>query len=161
MAGAFKPFGKDFALWCPQTPLARALSHGHNGRAFPKGGTSGGGRMANKNKKTVWLALVLMAGAVGLSGCASSYQVPEIPDTASFMAPADPVLTSGKELRVVVFGSESLSGTYRVQKDGKLHLGPLGSMHAAGLTAQELEQRIAQALAERGMPGAQVSVLVD
>ena len=117
--------------------------------------------MANKNKKTVWLAFVLMAGTAALSGCASSYQVPEIPDTASFMTPSDPVLSSGKELRVVVFGSDSLSGTYRVREDGNVTLGPLGSIHAAGLTAQELEQRIAQALAERGVPNAQVSVLVD
>ena len=117
--------------------------------------------MANKNKKAVWVAFALMAGAVTLSGCASSYQVPEIPDTASFMTQAEPVLASGSQLRVVVFGSESLSGTYRVGADGNIEMGPLGSIHAAGLTAPELEQKIAQVLSERGMQDARVSVLVD
>ncbi len=114
-----------------------------------------------KNNKSVWVALALVAGAVALSGCASSYETPEIPDTASFMTPAEPMLASGKELRVVVFGSDALSGTYRVNADGTIDMGQLGSVKAAGMTAPELEQKIAQILAERGMPDARVSVLVD
>lgn len=77
------------------------------------------------------------------------------------MSPAEPVLSSGKRLRVVVFGSDSLSGTYEIGPDGSMEMGTLGTIHAAGLTVPELEQKIANALAERGMQDARVSVLVD
>jgi len=117
--------------------------------------------MTHNKMKNAWVAALALAGVVALSGCAASLDpVPDIPDTASFISPAPAVLKDGARLRVVVFGSEALSGTYEV-RNGKVRLGALGALEAAGLTAAELEQAIAQRLAERGVENARVSVMVD
>ena len=114
-----------------------------------------------KNENNCLKALMLVA-ALPLAACASSMEpVTDIPDTASFHAPVEQVLSEGANVRVVVFGSDALSAAYHIGRDGKLRLGTLGDVQAAGLTARELEQKIASLLKERGQEDARVSVMVD
>ena len=109
------------------------------------------------------VSLVLaVAGALALGGCAASVDpVPAIPDTASFLNANVQPLQGGDAVRIVVFGKDDLSRTYTIGGDGRISLGALGSVRAAGLTAPELEQKIALLLAEHGVDNAQVSVLRD
>ncbi len=117
-----------------------------------------------EGKHSMRLALlgVAMGSAVLLSGCASSLDVvPSIPDTASFIDSSAQVLQPGNTVRVVVFGNDALSGSYALDKQGHMKLGPYGSISAAGLTSAELEQKIAEHLAARGVNNAQVSVMIN
>ena len=115
----------------------------------------------HKNKKAL-LKGWMLAAVLPLAACASSMDpIADIPDTASFHAPAEQVLGQGANVRVVVFGSDALSGSYHIGRDGVLKLGELGGIRAAGLMARELEQKIAALLAERGQRDARVSVMVD
>ena len=106
---------------------------------------------------------MLAAFAVlSLAGCASSLDaIPPISDTASFIDTSEQVLKSGDSLRLVVFGADDLSGSYRLDDAGRLKLGSLGTIDAQGLTAGELEQRVAEHLAARGVANAQVSVVIN
>ena len=118
----------------------------------------------NKNRKDRknWSGVWMLAVALPLAACASSMEpVADIPDTSGFHAPVEQVLSEGADVRVVVFGSEDLSGSYHIGRDGRLRLGDLGSIQAAGLTVRELEQKIASLLKERGQEDARVSVMLD
>ena len=109
------------------------------------------------------LAVVLVvAGSLALGGCAGSVDpVPEAVETVSFHTPTQPLLQSGDSVRIVVFGREDLSRSQIIGEDGQIFLTSLGAVQAAGLTPAELEQKIAEILARRGVQGAQVSVLRD
>ena len=103
-----------------------------------------------------------LSGSVLLAGCASSLDVvPPIPDTASFIDSTEQVLQPGNTVRVVVFGNDAISGSYALDKQGQLKLASYGSIQAAGLTSAELEQKIAEHLAEKGIDNAQVSVMIN
>ena len=126
-----------------------------------------GGNFRGRDMKTTtigvraWAAAACLLAAVAVSGCAMSTDpVIDIPDTASFATEKPVVLREGAQVRVVVFGSDTLSGTYAVH-GGKLHLAGLGAIPVAGLTAPEVEQAIVQRLAARGQKDARVSVLID
>ena len=115
----------------------------------------------DKNRKN-WLWA--LAAVLPLAACASSSVEPGaniLEDTTSFHAPVEQVLDAGSSVRIVVFGSDALSGSYHIGRDGTLRLGALGSIQAAGLTAQELEQKIASLLKDRGQQDARVSVMLD
>ena len=115
----------------------------------------------NKNKKA-FLRVWVLASVLPLAACASSMDpIADIPDTASFHAPAEQLLSKGADVRVVVFGSDALSGSYHIGQDGVLRMDGLGAIQAAGLTARELEQRITALLVERGQADARVSVMPD
>ena len=103
------------------------------------------------------LGMILLLG-----GCASSLDaIPPIADTASFIDTSEQVIKSGDSVRVVVFGHDALSGTYPLDADGMLKLGPLGAIPAKGLTSAQLEQKIATLLSEKGINEPQVSVMID
>jgi polysaccharide export outer membrane protein len=55
-------------------------------------------------------------------------------------------LSAGDKLRVTVYGHEDLSGEFDVDATGDISLPLIGDVHAAGLTANELEMAITDQL---------------
>jgi polysaccharide export outer membrane protein len=74
-------------------------------------------------------------------------------------APSDYVIGPEDMIQVNVWKNETLSRTMPVRPDGKISLPLLHDVHAAGLTAMQLRDKIAVALAEY-MPSPEVSVIV-
>ncbi len=109
------------------------------------------------------LRLAPVALAAVLAGC-SSMPTPEtaISDVAAFHSPAEArVLATGERLRLVAFDAEGLSGNYVIAADGRIDLGRFGRLDAAGLTPAQLEEAIAERLAEAGHAEARVSVMPE
>ena len=108
------------------------------------------------------VSVALLAG-LGMVGGAGAQQASP---RAAVVVPAAPV-TVGSEfvigpedlLQVSVWKNESLSRQLPVRPDGKISLPLLHDVHAAGLTAMQLRDKIATALAEF-MPNPEVSVTV-
>lgn len=53
-------------------------------------------------------------------------------------------LQAGDRLKIVVFGEERISGDYDIDPSGKVSLPLAGTVEAAGLTKNELEERLAK-----------------
>jgi polysaccharide biosynthesis/export protein len=60
-------------------------------------------------------------------------------------------LGSGDQVRIITFGEDQLTGEFRVDDQGQLGLPLLGSVKAAGLTTQELDQSIADKLRSKNL----------
>ena len=75
-------------------------------------------------------------------------------------APSDYVIGPEDVLQVSVWKNESLSRIVPVRPDGKISLPLLHDIQAAGLTAMQLRDKLAVALAEY-MPNPEVSVIVN
>ena len=73
--------------------------------------------------------------------------------------PTDYVIGAEDMLQITVWRNETLSRAVPVRPDGKISLPLLHDIHAAGLTAMQLRDKIAIALAEF-MPSPEVSVIV-
>jgi polysaccharide biosynthesis/export protein len=63
-------------------------------------------------------------------------------------------------MEIVVFGQPELTRTVRVNSAGEISLPLIGSLIAAGLTAQQLEQRVAAMLGEKYLQSPQISVFM-
>jgi len=63
-------------------------------------------------------------------------------------------------LEIAVYELPELNQTVRVSQDGSFTLLPLGKIEAAGLTAQELEAKLAQILDQQYTKGAHVTVFI-
>jgi polysaccharide biosynthesis/export protein len=60
-------------------------------------------------------------------------------------------LGSGDQIRIITFGEDQLTGEFRVDDQGQLALPLLGSVKAAGLTTQELDQSISDMLRSKNL----------
>lgn len=69
-------------------------------------------------------------------------------------------LGSGDELRVTVFGEDSMTGNYKVDGAGIISLPLIGNVQAGNLTVPELQMRIAQHLSQGFLVNPRVSVQV-
>lgn len=69
-------------------------------------------------------------------------------------------LGSGDELRVTVFGEDSMTGNYKVDGAGMISLPLIGNVQAGNLTVPELQMRIAQHLSQGFLLNPRVSVQV-
>jgi len=78
---------------------------------------------------------------------------------ARLAAPAY-TLDSGDRLRVVIFRHEDLSGEFEVDGSGSFAMPLIGEIDAAGLSARQLEQRIAERLRDGYLVDPQVSIEV-
>jgi len=117
--------------------------------------------------------LALLLGlSVGLAACSGS-PAPTVPApqpmSASQAGPAGDAapaavsqyrLDSGDELRVIVFGQERLSGTFRVDDAGAISMPLLPPVGVRGLTALETKAAIEQALSQTLLRNPNVSVQV-
>lgn len=89
------------------------------------------------------LAAVMTAGL--LAACAGQGMPSE---QASAVAPNGYTLGSGDNLRIDVFGDESMSGERQIAGDGTLTLPLIGRTEAAGLTTHELKEKLESQLTE-------------
>lgn len=69
-------------------------------------------------------------------------------------------MDSGDRLRVVVFRHEDLSGEFEVDGTGTFSMPLIGNVDAVGLTARQLEERIAERLRDGYLVDPQVSIEV-
>lgn len=69
-------------------------------------------------------------------------------------------LGSGDEVRVTVFGEESINGAYKVDGAGMISLPLIGNVPAGNLTIPDLQARIAQQLSQGFLVNPRVSVQV-
>ena len=71
-------------------------------------------------------------------------------------------LGGGDQIRIITFGEDQLTGEFRVDDQGRIAVPLLGGIVAAGLTPQQLETSMAQALRKRNLlrdPSVSVEVL--
>jgi len=71
------------------------------------------------------------------------------------------VMDAGDRLRITVFDQPNLSNTYSVNQAGYISFPLIGSVPARGLTAKQIEQKIAQMLREGYLRDPDVTVEVD
>ncbi|MGH6878134.1 MAG: polysaccharide biosynthesis/export family protein [Rhizomicrobium sp.] len=69
-------------------------------------------------------------------------------------------LGTGDKVRVIVFGEDDLGGEFQIDEGGFVRLPLIGQLKASGLSARELETRIAAALADGYLNEPRVSVEV-
>lgn len=83
---------------------------------------------------------------------------------AALIAPApllNYALDSGDRLRIIVFGQEGLSNTYAVDADGNVMLPLIGTVHARGVTKEELATVITQKLAKTYIREPHVAIEIE
>lgn len=69
-------------------------------------------------------------------------------------------LANGDRLRVTVLGEEELSGEYQVDGQGTFSMPLIGTVNADGLTARQLEERIAGLYLDGYLKNPQISIEV-
>lgn len=84
--------------------------------------------------------------ALALAGCAPVTGI-EAPTTAQ--APSY-TLGASDSLRVIFYGEDALSGEYGIDGQGNLSLPLVGEVKAAGLTSDQLQQKLTQIYADGG-----------
>ena len=104
------------------------------------------------------LALVVPASR------AAAQVTPNIPPPADVRAPNAPAerrvggLRSGDLLRVVVFREKELSGDYLLDSRGVVQIPGIGVLQVAGMEPQQAQERIVQAMVERGFERPEVAL---
>lgn len=118
------------------------------------------------------IAALCLAGLLALAGATQAQEksapatttpvsVPAAPGAAAAALRMDEYRIGVHDLiEVSVFQVPELSRTVRVNSTGKISLPMLGTFQAGGLTAQELEEQIAEKLGEKFMQDPQVSVFM-
>jgi polysaccharide export outer membrane protein len=104
-----------------------------------------------------FLLLCLGVAGSGIAGCASRAPVGERP-IADANEPYQ--LDSGDKLRVTVFGQPDLSGEFAVDGSGSIAIPLIPPVAARGLTTNELQASIADALGRTLLRNPNVSVQV-
>ncbi len=112
-------------------------------------------RPATGRRRHIACALLLSL-TTALAGCEDT---PPLPKTH---AAAEYRLGPGDQIRIVTYGDERLSGTFRVADNGNIAMPLLGSVPAQGLSADGLAHAIAAELQSRQLlKNASVSVQVE
>src|SRR5690349_6048926 len=75
-------------------------------------------------------------------------------------AAGSPVLQAGEKIRVTVYGEPSLSGEYPIDPSGFVSLPLAGTVKAAGLSQQQLEQDLAQKFSSGYLKNPKITVSV-
>ena len=88
----------------------------------------------------------VLALAIGLlAGCAPGRDLAPLPD----VRPSAYRLGVGDQVRIITFGEDQLTGTFRVGASGTIDLPLLGEVRASGLSPTELGTEIADDLKQR------------
>lgn len=108
--------------------------------------------------RTVRLALRSLCLCMALAACAPGRNLPPLPDYHA----QGYRLGGGDQIRIITFGEDQLTGEFRVDDQGRIAVPLLGGIVAAGLTPQQLETSMAQALRKKNLlrdPSVSVEVL--
>lgn len=90
----------------------------------------------------------LALSGVALVGCAApGGGLPPLPPVRTGRY----VLGPGDTVRIITFGAEQLTGEFTVSDSGDVAVPLLGQIHAAGLTAQQLQKTMTAGLIRTGM----------
>jgi polysaccharide export outer membrane protein len=103
--------------------------------------------------KTIALVLVLFTGAIDVPGLLAIQQPQDLLVNDYRIGPKD-------LLEITVYGLPELTQTVRVAEDGSITMPLLGKVAVAGLSAQELEQRLASILDKQYTKDARVTVFI-
>jgi polysaccharide export outer membrane protein len=103
-----------------------------------------------------WLQLALILLLLPLAACSLNSV-----KTYSIEVHGAYTLDGGDVLRVMVFGEDSISKTYKVDEDGTISFPLVGPVRVRGLTTSQAAGAIAAALANGFMRNPNVSVEVD
>jgi polysaccharide export outer membrane protein len=92
--------------------------------------------------------LVVILALVGLlCACTPGRGLPLLPDEATGPYKLGP----GDVVRVITFGDQQLSETFRVSDSGNIAMPLLGNVRAAGLSVDQLETSISEQLVKKGL----------
>ncbi len=110
-----------------------------------------------------WLTMVV--GLFLVAGCSSSPTIAPLPtatgEQAAVELPEEPYrLGPGDQVRIVVFRHPDLSGEFELDGRGAFSMPLIGEVRANGLTARELEEKIASMYADGYLVNPVVSVEV-
>ncbi|HTM82610.1 polysaccharide biosynthesis/export family protein [Asticcacaulis sp.] len=83
-----------------------------------------------------------------------------VPVTATASAGYEYRLGSGDKIRLIIFGEPDLSGEFMISGDGVVSLPLIREVHAAGLTATQLQMKIESAFKEGYLKDPRVSIEV-
>ena len=103
-------------------------------------------------------ALRSLCLCMALAACAPGGNLSPLPDYRA----QGYRLGGGDQIRIITFGEDQLTGEFRVDDQGRIAVPLLGGIVAAGLTPQQLETSMAQALRKRNLlrdPSVSVEVL--
>jgi len=94
------------------------------------------------------LTVMLLTGILTVTGCGTpGDNLPPVPTAQN----EDYRLGAGDQIRIITFADEQLTGDFRVNYSGNIALPLLGPVQAAGLTTNQLEGRVAQALRQKNL----------
>ena len=105
---------------------------------------------AAKTSLRTTLVMLAVLAACGASGAQETGTLPV----------NDYIIGAKDLLEIAVFELPELNQTVRVSEDGSITLSLLGKVEAAGLTAQELEKKLATLLDQQFTKGAHVTVFI-
>jgi len=109
------------------------------------------------------LHAVLLALGLLLAGCAAGDHGPASESDVKALALAatsSPRLQPGEKIRVTVYGEASLSGDYQIDPSGFVSLPLAGTVRAAGLTQNELEQELSKKFRSEYLRNPKVTVSI-
>jgi len=99
-------------------------------------------------RRSLLLATICFAGLPGLlTACMPGGDLQPLAD----YHPQGYRLGSGDAVRLITYGEDQLTGEFRVSDQGQLALPLLGNVDAAGMTTQELGERVAAALRSKNI----------
>ncbi len=106
---------------------------------------------------------VIAALAIGIAACAPVdplQPAPEIPplDIGQLTNDGPYLLGADDEIRLIVFGQPDLSANYKLDDSGQISVPLIGAVDSLGLSARQLEGRLAQKLSEGFLVNPSVNV---
>jgi protein involved in polysaccharide export with SLBB domain len=88
------------------------------------------------------IRMLMIAALVLLPACGGQAPAPSPEDAATGSIGGEYRLANGEKVRIVVTGEDRLSGEFTVDQVGNIGFPLAGKVHAAGLTARELEDSL-------------------
>lgn len=103
-----------------------------------------GGPFTRLRSLAMGLSTLLLVACAGLTGCTPGEDLKPLPE----LQQTGYTLGVGDKIRIITFGNEALTGEFRIGDTGKIAMPLLGSVPAAGLTPEALQNNIASELEE-------------
>lgn len=101
--------------------------------------------------------LLLLLALSALPGCALTHRR----DLGAALSEAEYTLAAGDRVRLIVFGQDNLSNIYAVDGAGRITMPLISSVEVAGLTTQQVAERVAARLRDGFIREPRVTVEID